>query len=453
MLNGEFNPTWSTDNIWREEDMERCLSNDLNTIEANITNLQTGKANIAHTHTEYAAASEVTALQTLVGDTSVASQISSSVATKADIDHTHPGYASLEHTHSYNDLNDKPAIPTSLPANGGNSDTVDGKHANEFASVTDVTALQTLVGDTSVSAQIATQISSKADVSHTHDDRYYTESEVDNKLSEKVDAVAGKGLSTEDFTTAEKTKLANLSEDGNDIIVDSALSFTSTNPVQNKVINIALLGKAAAIHTHSVATTTIAGFMSEADKVKLNGIDTGANNYTLPTATSSILGGIKIGGNITNSSGTISLTKSNVTSALGYTPLDSASILSVACGGTGSNKLNQSVAVAHVNATSDSATTCTYYIYLKMCFLRSYIVLSNDMAAGNILEVLNIANAYRPSSITALSAFSTSAMISAYVRRNMTDNTAPAFVRIRSDKALSAGTAIYISGWFTSPYV
>lgn len=48
MLNGEFNPTWSTDNIWREEDMERCLSNDLNTIEANIANLQTGKADIDH---------------------------------------------------------------------------------------------------------------------------------------------------------------------------------------------------------------------------------------------------------------------------------------------------------------------------------------------------------------------------------------------------------------------
>lgn len=71
----------------------------------------------------------------------MASQISLSVATKADINHTHSGYASLEHTHNYNDLNDKPIIPTSLPANGGNSDTVDGKHANEFASATDVTAL------------------------------------------------------------------------------------------------------------------------------------------------------------------------------------------------------------------------------------------------------------------------------------------------------------------------
>ena len=40
------------------------------------------------------------------------------------------------HTHSYGDLTDTPTIPTipaSLPANGGNADTVDGKHANDFA--------------------------------------------------------------------------------------------------------------------------------------------------------------------------------------------------------------------------------------------------------------------------------------------------------------------------------
>lgn len=42
--------------------------------------------------------------------------------------------------------------------------------------------------------------------------------------------------------------------------------------------------------------------------------------YTLPTANASTLGGVKIGSNITVSSGTISLSKSNVTSALRYTP-------------------------------------------------------------------------------------------------------------------------------------
>lgn len=42
--------------------------------------------------------------------------------------------------------------------------------------------------------------------------------------------------------------------------------------------------------------------------------------YTLPNATSSTLGGVKIGSNISVTDGTISITKSNVTNALGYTP-------------------------------------------------------------------------------------------------------------------------------------
>ena len=49
-------------------------------------------------------------------------------------------------------------------------------------------------------------------------------------------------------------------------------------------------------------------------------ISVSGSNYTLPMASSSTLGGVKIGSNISVSDGTISVTKSNVTSALGYTP-------------------------------------------------------------------------------------------------------------------------------------
>lgn len=45
-----------------------------------------------------------------------------------------------------------------------------------------------------------------------------------------------------------------------------------------------------------------------------------SDNYTLPTASSSTLGGVKIGSNISVSNGTISLSQTDVTSALGYTP-------------------------------------------------------------------------------------------------------------------------------------
>ena len=47
--------------------------------------------------------------------------------------------------------------------------------------------------------------------------------------------------------------------------------------------------------TYSNATTSSDGLMSSADKTKLDGVATSANNYTLPTASASTLGGIKIG--------------------------------------------------------------------------------------------------------------------------------------------------------------
>ena len=72
--------------------------------------------------------------------------------------------------------------------------------------------------------------------------------------------------------------------------------------------------------TTKEATTESNGLMSAADKTKLDGIAAEANKYELPAATGSTLGGVKVGSNITVDSGTISLSKSNVTDALGYTP-------------------------------------------------------------------------------------------------------------------------------------
>lgn len=47
---------------------------------------------------------------------------------------------------------------------------------------------------------------------------------------------------------------------------------------------------------------------------------------SIPAATASVLGGVKIGSNISVSSGTISLTSANVTSALGFTPAKTSDI-------------------------------------------------------------------------------------------------------------------------------
>lgn len=102
--------------------------------------------------------------------------------------------------------------------------------------------------------------------------------------STKVDKVSGKGLSTNDFTTAEKDKLSgiasgaevNVQADWNETdtasdayiknkptipegaTVDDAMSSTSENPVQNKVIYTALQGKAGTA-PFGGATTSRAG--------------------------------------------------------------------------------------------------------------------------------------------------------------------------------------------------
>lgn len=57
--------------------------------------------------------------------------------------------------------------------------------------------------------------------------------------------------------------------------------------------------------TYNAATTSANGLMTSAMVTKLNGIATGANNYSLPTASSSTLGGVKTTSTVTSTSGLI----------------------------------------------------------------------------------------------------------------------------------------------------
>lgn len=79
---------------------------------------------------------------------------------------------------------------------------------------------------------VTNQIKTKADISHTHD----VATQTDNGFLSKED----------------KTKLDGIADGANKIIVDSGLSSTSVNPVQSKIINSALNGKANVSHTHSI---------------------------------------------------------------------------------------------------------------------------------------------------------------------------------------------------------
>ena len=97
--------------------------------------------------------------------------------------------------------------------------------------------------------------------------------EVYEAIDTKVDKVDGKGLSTNDYITADKTKVTNV----NEVIETAARSVTATgisitldkrNLVTNVVENIEL--------DLPASTTALAGLMLPSDKTKLNGIAAGA---------------------------------------------------------------------------------------------------------------------------------------------------------------------------------
>ena len=82
------------------------------------------------------------------------------------------------------------------------------------------------------------------------------------------------------MSAADKVKLDGIDAGANKTVVDAALDATSTNPVQNKAVKTALDGKAGT----AVATASANGLMSAADKTKLDGVETGANKTIVDAA-------------------------------------------------------------------------------------------------------------------------------------------------------------------------
>ena len=105
----------------------------------------------------------------------------------------------------------------------------------------------------------------------TNDSNFATTTDLDAK----VDKVTGKGLSTNDYTTTEKDKLAAIEDGANKTVVDTALNSTSINPVQNKVINTKINSMQSDIDSKVPSTRTVNGKALSAN-ITLSASDVGA---------------------------------------------------------------------------------------------------------------------------------------------------------------------------------
>jgi hypothetical protein len=90
---------------------------------------------------------------------------------------------------------------------------------------------------------------------------------------------------TGSVSAADQTKLNGIQAGATANATDAQLRDRSTHTGAQAIATVTGLqsmldGKSSTTHTHAAATTTVAGFMSDADKVKLDGVAAGANNFT-----------------------------------------------------------------------------------------------------------------------------------------------------------------------------
>lgn len=223
----------------------------------------------------------VTSWSSILSDESVPSEklVKNSLDGKADTSHSHttsdisnfPSLSTVATSGSYADLSNKPTIPSSSSDLSDGSDLIKKSNTTGLVKNDGGIDTSTYLTSSSLSGYQTTNNLVTSFSSTTSDSKYPSEKLTKTSLDNKVDKVTGKGLSSNDFTNSYKSTMDSLKtvattgsyNDLTDkptipsaITVDSALSSTSTNPVQNKVINTALGNKANSTHTHTKSQIT-----------------------------------------------------------------------------------------------------------------------------------------------------------------------------------------------------
>ena len=132
---------------------------------------------------------------------------------------------------------------------------------------------------------------------------FTSKSDADGKYAKKADLNPATSTSAGVMTAADKNKLDNIEEDANNYFLPLAANGTrggiqlgraSISAGDRFQYPLLVDGNEKAYVSIPHATSGLDGLMTSEDKDKLNGIASGANNYILPVASGSTLGGIKV---------------------------------------------------------------------------------------------------------------------------------------------------------------
>lgn len=282
-------------------------------------------AALSHSHTNYATTAALNELSTTVSGKANAShshndtyytetEIDAKLADKADSNHNHTGVydvngaaaSALTSANTYTD-NEIDALSETVATKASNSD------------------LTSHTGNTTVHITSTERTNWNAAKAHANSSHAPVNAEPNQNAFSNVvvgDTTISADEKTDTITLVAGNNVTITPDATGDSITISSANTVYTHPTSAGNKHIPAGGASGQIlrwasdgtavwgsdnnTTYSNATQTASGLMSNTDKTKLDGIAAGANNYTLPSAGSS-LGGVKSGGDVTISSGVITV--------------------------------------------------------------------------------------------------------------------------------------------------
>ena len=140
-------------------------------------------------------------------------------------------------------------------------------------------------GATASTPGLVKEIAANTKARHTHKNLAVLDGITAGKMAAwnaKADKAAATQKSDGLMSAADKRKLDTVEAHAKDVDVDDTLSPVSTAAIMNKTVTAALNAKAGT----AAATTSANGLMSSADKVKLDGVEDGATKTTVDDAMS-----------------------------------------------------------------------------------------------------------------------------------------------------------------------
>lgn len=270
--------------------------------------------------------------------------------------------ATVATTGSYDDLSNKPTIPSKTSQLTNDSNFVSSGNLAMVAisgSYTDLSNTPTIPTKTSDLTNDSDFVSS-SDLSTN----FYSKTQTDTLLGGKVDKITGKGLSTEDYTSSDKNKLANIEQEANKTIVVNQTGTSTTDVMSQNAVTVALGTKA---DINNLSTVAISGSYNDL-----------LDKPSIPSVIPSVV-------QTTGSSTTDVMSQNAVTTVLS-SKADSSNLSSVATSGSYNDLLNKPTIPTKTSDLTNDSNFVSSSNLATVATSGSYSDLSNKPTIPSVVQ-------------------------------------------------------------------